>query len=246
MNFDVWDHPSDLTTAAPESSPRTILSKPGALVFVIDSQDEYYPAIAHIVSTLSMFAKTAGLSAAAPNTPRIPSHINIEVFIHKVDGLSVDFRADIFRDIQQRIAEEMDDVGLETIRLGISFHHTSIYDHSIFEAISKVYQKLISPMHHATIEALVNSLCANCRIEKAYLFDTQYKFCIASDTHPGDLKSYETCSDYLDVVRDIGQLYGWREWNSKAEERYEEYHMESLIVMEKRGSRYMYMKGLNK
>lgn len=246
INFDVWDHPADLSTADPASSPRAILSKPGALIFVIDSQDEYYGSISNLVSTLHFLSKVAGPSPTAPHTPRLPAHIDIEIFIHKVDGLSADFRADIFRDIQQRISEEMDDAGMEGIRASLAFHHTSIYDHSIFEAVSKVLQKLISPMHHATIEALVNSLCANCRMEKAYLFDTRFKFYVASDTHPADLGSYETCSEYLDVVRDVRALYGWREYDENAEERYEDFHMESLIVMEKRGSRYMYMKGMNR
>lgn len=135
---------------------------------------------------------------------------------------------------------------MDALRTSISFYHTSIYDHSVFEAVSKVYQKLISSMHHATIEALVNSLCANCKMEKAYLFDTQYKFYIASDTHPGDLKSYETCSEYLDVVRDITALYGWRDYDPNAEEKYEDYDLESLVVTEKRGSKYMYMKAINR
>ena len=83
-------------------------------------------------------------------------------------------------------------------------------------------------------------------MEKAFLFDTQYKFYLASDTQPGELRSYETCSEYVDVVRDITALYGWRGYDSDAEEKYEDYHMESLIVTEKRGSRYMYMKAMNK
>lgn len=247
INFDLWDFPA--TTPSNKdaaSSPNTILSKPGALIFVIDAQDEYYAAIASLIETLKVFAAASGPAAISPNTPRIPAHINIEIFIHKIDGLSLDFRADIYRDIATRISEEMDDNGLEAIRMGFSFHHTSIYDHSIFEAISKVIQKLIVPQHHATIEALVNTLCANCRMEKAYLFDSNYKFYIASDTHPGDLKSYETCSDYLDVIRDISQLYGWREYDSNAEERYEEHHMESVVNMEKRGAKVLFCRGVNK
>ena len=48
------------------------------------------------------------------------------------------------------------DAGLESVYL--SFYLTSIYDHSIFEAFSKVVQKLIPQL--PTLESLLNILCS--------------------------------------------------------------------------------------
>jgi len=91
--------------------------------------------------------------------------IHLEVFIHKVDSLTTDFQqgivltamivnVDIKRDIQQRVGDELADVGL--IDVPIEYHMTSIFDHSIFEAFSKIIQKLIPQLH--TLQDLLNNL----------------------------------------------------------------------------------------
>lgn len=56
------------------------------------------------------------------------------------------------RDIHSRATDDLADAGLEGVHL--SFHLTSIYDHSIFEAFSKVVQKLIPQL--PTLENLLN------------------------------------------------------------------------------------------
>jgi hypothetical protein len=62
--------------------------------------------------------------------------------------------ADIKRDIQQRVGDELADVGL--VDVPIEYHMTSIFDHSIFEAFSKIIQKLIPQLH--TLQDLLNNL----------------------------------------------------------------------------------------
>jgi Ras-related GTP-binding protein C/D len=61
---------------------------------------------------------------------------------------------DIKRDIQQRIGDELADEGLADV--DIEYHMTSIFDHSIFEAFSKIIQKLIPQLR--TLEDLLNNL----------------------------------------------------------------------------------------
>jgi hypothetical protein len=61
---------------------------------------------------------------------------------------------DIKRDIQQRIGDELADVGL--LDVPVEYHMTSIFDHSIFEAFSKIIQKLIPQLH--TLQDLLNNL----------------------------------------------------------------------------------------
>lgn len=70
-------------------------------------------------------------------------------------------RAETQRDIHQRATDELQDAGLDQIHL--SFYMTSIYDHSIFEAFSKVVQKLIPqlPMLENLLNILI-SVCAVC------------------------------------------------------------------------------------
>lgn len=145
--------------------------------------------------------------------------ISFEVFIHKVDGLSDDHKIDIQHEIRQRLNDELADAELN---IHLSFHLTSIYDHSIFEAFSKVIQKLIVEL--PTLENLLNILCSvlainsyigtlyhlisqNSGIEKTFLFDVSSKIYIATDSSPVDMQSYELCSDMIDVVLDMTSIY---------------------------------------
>jgi Ras-related GTP-binding protein C/D len=80
-----------------------------------------------------------------------------EMLIHAMFLVSC-FFLDTQRDIQQTTTDELADAGLENVQL--AFYLTSIYDHSIFEAFSKVIQKLIPQL--PTLENLLNILCAVC------------------------------------------------------------------------------------
>ena len=229
MDFHVWDVPAqvDFRTVPGVNG---ILGEVGALIFVIDAQDEYFDAIERLNDNVLL------LKDAYPS-------INIEVFVHKVDGLSEDFRFDIFRDIQQHIIDDLADRDYDNAP--ISFYQTSIYDHSIFEAFSKVIQKLIPQL--PALESLLNTLCSNSAIEKAYLFDVASKIYVASDTSPGDLATYEVCSDYIDMIVDISEIYGWdRPEDERQAQEYGNEAAESLITMERSGVGYLYLREVNK
>ncbi|KAI8360196.1 Gtr1/RagA G protein conserved region-domain-containing protein [Mortierella sp. GBAus27b] len=191
IDFQVWDFPGQMDFFDPTFDTTAIFGEVGALVFVIDSQDDYMEALARLHQTV----------VAAY---RVNPNITFEVFIHKVDGLSEDYKIDTQRDIQQTTTDELADAGLENVQL--AFYLTSIYDHSIFEAFSKVIQKLIPQL--PTLENLLNILCANSGIEKAFLFDVISKIYIATDSSPVDSQSYEICSDMIDVIIDISSIYG--------------------------------------
>lgn len=70
----------------------------------------------------------------------------------QVDCLSDDNKIEVQRDVRQRVADDLSDQEFGVIQL--SFHLTSIYDHSIFEAFSKVVQKLIPQL--PVLESLLN------------------------------------------------------------------------------------------
>ncbi|KAI1916439.1 GTP-binding protein gtr2 [Ophidiomyces ophidiicola] len=192
MDFQIWDFPGQLEYLEPSFDLEEIFSNLGALVWVIDAQDDYYDAVARLNRTILMIQQYY-------------PHINVEVFIHKVDGLSEEFRSDIFQDIVQHITDELSDAGYENAP--VHFYLTSIYDYSVFEAFSKVIQKLIPQL--STLENLINILANNSGMEKAYLFDVLSKIYIASDSRPVDMACYEMCSDYIDVIVDISELYSW-------------------------------------
>ena len=229
MDFQVWDFPGQLDFLDPAFDAESIFGAIGALIWVIDAQDDYLDAINRLNATILR------LQQSYPT-------INVEVFIHKVDGLSDDYKFDIQRDIIQRIQDELSDAGYENTP--ISYHLTSIYDHSIFEAFSKVCQKLITQL--PALEGLLNLLCANCHMDKAFLFDVLSKIYIATDTSPVDMPSYEVCSDYIDVIVDVSEVYGWdRPKETLSEEREEPCpEAESTILLME--GKYIYLREINK
>lgn len=232
MDFQVWDFPGQIDIFEnPNYDMDAIFGEIGALIWVIDAQDDYLEAVTRLNTTI------LHLQRSYPN-------INIEVFIHKVDGLSDDFKLDIQRDITIRIQDELSDHGFENAP--VTFHLTSIYNHSIFEAFSKVIQKLIPQL--GTLEAMLTNLCRTCRFEKAYLFDVLSKIYIATDSAAADMASYEICSDYIDVIIDITEVYGsWprsdaqrrriegEPWNAKVDDQVACPWAESCMVLHDAG-----------
>lgn len=193
MDFQVWDFPGQLDYFDPTFDTTEIFSEIGALVWVIDAQDDYTDSLARLTTTI------LNLQTTFP-------HINVEVFVHKIDSLNDEFKADIFQDIVQRVGDDLNDAGY--INPNVNYHLTSIYDYSIFEAFSKVIQKLIPQLD--TLQNLLNTLVNSSGMAKAYLFDILSKIYVASDTRPIDMEVYEMCSDYIDVIVDVTDLYGYQ------------------------------------
>lgn len=95
--------------------------------------------------------------------------------------------AETQRDIHQRATDELQDAGLDQIHL--SFYMTSIYDHSIFEAFSKVVQKLIPQL--PMLENLLNILISVC--ERHTFSDTSKRLVYSSRTG-GECPSLLQCT----------------------------------------------------
>ena len=89
----------------------------------------------------------------------------------------------------------------------VHYHMTSIYDHSVFDAFSKVVQRVIGSLHDC-ITALLGMLVTRCGMEKAYLFDVLSKIYVAQDDHEVTSQMYEVCFDMIDVAIDISAIYG--------------------------------------
>ncbi|KAI9476130.1 MAG: Gtr1/RagA G protein conserved region-domain-containing protein [Benjaminiella poitrasii] len=192
IDFQIWDFPGQVDYFDDMAyDPQYIFGTAGALIFVIDAQDDYNEALHRLFTTVT-------------SAYRVNPNITFEVLIHKVDGLSDDYKIDTQRDVQQRMSDALADAQLEYIHL--TYYLTSIYDNSIYEAFSKIIQKLIREL--PTLENLLNVLCSNSGIDKAYLFDTLTKIYIATDSSPVDMQSYELCSDMIDVCIDVECIYG--------------------------------------
>ncbi|XP_064381371.1 ras-related GTP-binding protein C isoform X5 [Dromaius novaehollandiae] len=224
VNFQIWDFPGQMDFFDPTFDYEMIFRGTGALIYVIDAQDDYMEALTKLHTTVSKAYK-------------VNPEMNFEVFIHKVDGLSDDHKIETQRDIHQRANDDLTDAGLE--KLHLSFYLTSIYDHSIFEAFSKVVQKLIPQL--PTLENLLNIFISNSGIEKAFLFDVVSKIYIATDSSPVDMQSYELCCDMIDVVIDVSCIYGLKEDGTGSA-----YDKESMAIIKLNNTTVLYLKEVTK
>lgn len=227
VQFQIWDFPGQIDFFDPTFDSDMIFGDCGALVFVIDAQDDYLEALTKLNQTVTKAYKV---------NPRI----RFEVFIHKVDGVSDDFKMESQRDIHQRATDDLQDAGLD---IHLSFHLTSIYDHSIFEAFSKVVQKLIPQL--PTLENLLNILITNSGIEKAFLFDVVSKIYIATDCAPVDMQTYELCCDMIDVVIDLSDIYGLTS-EAKASQEQTAFDSASSSLIKLNNNTILYLKEVNK
>ncbi|KAL1527425.1 hypothetical protein AB1Y20_016091 [Prymnesium parvum] len=191
VQFEVWDFPGHVDTTSAAVKPEATYGSCGALVWVIDAQDDHAETLARLHSTIVTAYK-------------INPSIKFEIFVHKVDSFTDDQKVECQREIQSHLADELALARLPNAK--INFHLTSIYDHSVFEAFSKVVQQLMPQL--STLEHLLDYLVTSCHIDKAFLFDVVSKIYIATDSSPVDMQSYELCADMIDVVIDVSSIYG--------------------------------------
>lgn len=78
---------------------------------------------------------------------------------------------DNFREVQQRIEDELYDYATEPLHTfyPIHYHMTSVYDHTMHEAFSRVVQRIMSQLHVAALENLMNVLTPVCHTIRASL-----------------------------------------------------------------------------
>jgi len=163
------------------------------LIYVIDSQDtteETYDYLKEVVIN------------ALNRNPKIA----IEIFLHKADGayfLKINNMNKRRSEVQTRIKDIFIELNLE---INAGFYSTSIYDHSLYEAFSRIFQKIM-PQNNL-LSALLDNLATSCRFEKSYLFDVYNKIYLAIDSSPMEEQFYEICSDMIDVVLDMSGIYG--------------------------------------
>ncbi|CAF0986927.1 unnamed protein product [Rotaria sp. Silwood1] len=184
-----------------------LLKRCNTVVYIIDAQDDYTQSISSLIMIIQ-------------SGRRVNLRLRYEVFIHKVDQLSEEEKIDAQRDIHNQVRDHFTDLNNGTdswplISFGsslnsqsvlINFHLTSIFDHSIFEAFSKVIQKLSPQFNY--LEDLLNYLISASNMEQAFLFDIQTKISIATDSSPTDIQMYEVCCNMIDLQINMSQIYG--------------------------------------
>ncbi|CAF0762184.1 unnamed protein product [Didymodactylos carnosus] len=213
INFQLQEIPGQLSLFKDQDTLNIerLLKQCNAVVYIIDAQDDYQESIQRLILIIQ-------------NGHRVNPRIRYEIFIHKVDGLVEDTKIETQRDIHNQVCDRLEATNnraaginntsdgqisstyLDAYDILITFHLTSIFDHSIFEAFSKVVQKLLPQFH--SLERCLNLLLSSSNIEQAFLFDVQTKISIANDSSPTDMQMYELCCDMIDLLLDLSNIYG--------------------------------------
>jgi Ras-related GTP-binding protein C/D len=126
INFTIKDFPGNQELKENSAADIATIKQCGSLIFVIDAQQQEYEMSCNRLCDL---IKTCC---------SINKNILFEVFIHKVDTgmfLSEDQKMSCLNDIQGIMKQNLNDINLQ---VSLSFYLTSIYDHTIYEALSKV------------------------------------------------------------------------------------------------------------
>ncbi|KAF5337923.1 hypothetical protein D9758_013111 [Tetrapyrgos nigripes] len=186
--LEIWDCPGN-TTVESLGAP---LSQFATLIFVIDIRDLYNQPISKLVEFIM---------AAYHENP----NINLEVFVHKAERLHEDDKFENFRQINERVSDRLLDESPEYEQLPLNFHLTSIHDHTIHEAFSRVLHKLIDSLPY--LEDLLNVFCVNSQSPKAFLFDARSRLYVATDASPVDSATHNLCCDNLAMLNSFGALY---------------------------------------
>lgn len=234
VQFQLFDFPGSFDFNDRKSSgptPQQIFGHTGALVFVIDAQDDetYQEAIDYFIEMTKIAFK-------------VNPNIKLDILIHKVDGdayISDDHKMDCQNEIMSTINDELANARLSQLRP--DFHLTSIYDHSIFEALSQIVHKLIPQF--ALLENLLNGLISSCGMDKSFLFDVVSKVYVATDSNPVNMQTYELCSDMIDVVIDVSCIYGMKDGKNNEMLAYD---ADSASVIRLDNNSILYLREVNK
>lgn len=119
--------------------------------------------------------------------------------------MSDEYALEIKEDIIRRTEEELMDN--ERSGMAIRYHLTSIYDRTLWEALSRVVQR-VTPRLNA-VEGLLDSLCENTGMVKMFLFDLYSKLYVATDTSPVDMQILDTCTHHIEFVSEMESIFGY-------------------------------------
>ncbi|PCH42318.1 Gtr1/RagA G protein Gtr2 [Wolfiporia cocos MD-104 SS10] len=190
--LEIWDCPGDATLESIEAP----LNQFATLIYVIDIQSMLHPSIERLLNIVVTVYQESQATNFVPN---------LEVFVHKADTMSEDYRLEMFRNIQSRILDELADLNQEYEQIPINFQLTSIHDHSLHDSFSRVLHKSIEALPY--LEDLLNVFTANSQASKAFLFDIKSRLYVATDASPVDPPTHNLCSDYLLMLNSFGPLY---------------------------------------
>lgn len=191
------------------------LSKSQAFIFVIDTQAPLNPQYDYFKSVIPVLSK-------------YKSGISFFVFMNKIDNANAG-QTDYYKkkeEINSNIRQICTDANLGDLE--VNYFATSIYNSSLYEAFSKIFQNILP--QNKNLSALIDHLANTCGLENAFLFDVFNKISLASDSSPNSSQNYEICSDFIDLVLDVSGIYCVQKENEEADSYFDDNSICSIKI----------------
>jgi len=189
VRFQIRDVPGPKTVSLNDFE--IYASESTKIIFILDVTEDYFEAINLLISSVQWMYKNG-------------HHVRFEVLIHKIDGVHESDRFERYSTIQQQVNVMLHECSIENPL--INFYLTSIYDHSIHEAFSKIVQNQMRQLR--ALENMLDLVTASTHLDKIFVCDIYNKIFLASDTKPVETQLSELCCDVVDVYTDISSIYG--------------------------------------
>lgn len=190
IDFKIYDFPTKYSLADAAPNEQMFFRSAYAFVYVINPQLDTFNSLETFVSNYNYIRKV--------NT----NNCQFFIFINKADMelTTQDAKDEFLIKHKKKLTDEGVDSKL------IHIHFTSILDYSVYEAFSKLVQKILPCTTY--ICKLLNRLANCCKIDKIFIFDISTKLFIAhNDEILLEAVKYEICSEMIDIYIDISALY---------------------------------------
>jgi len=161
-----------------------------SLLFVLDAQEAYEDALTWACRLIKKLNQ-------------INRNIGFHILLHKMDGDHLEAperRRDVLRSVHEFLEET-----LET-DAEVAVHCTSIYHPTLFEALSRVIQRMMP--HLPALELLLNSLVEKNMLEKALLMDGKTKLVICADSSTETVAEplFKMACDMMDLTEGFSSI----------------------------------------
>ena len=219
VHFSIFDVPGDrdlseLRWRDAQMTPRDLFGRCVVLAYVrVDAEADPYSECAFATRG----GRRRGQSGQSP--------VQLEVFVHKVDGdhfLSEEQKLDCRREVgpvrarswpelyahgsDETVDPQQAQAYADDCLAGAAFSLTSIYDHSVFEAFSKLVSRALVPQR-IVLRKMLDALVTACDMEKSFLFDVASKFTWPRIRHRSIRPRTSCVRDAIDVVLDVASIY---------------------------------------
>ena len=199
-DLSVTEVPSTFILSKATEEEKEVISNCTALIYVVDMQGNSKLAMDYfkdkIVPLLSKY-----------------NQITLSVLFHKSDNVGINPNEGYIKEKQIKSTQSsfLSELNKATPGTKVDFYFTSLYDYSLFESFSCIFQ--INMQKNYYFSGLINSFAIKSKFEKTYLFDYVNKIYLATNSTPGEKSLFSSCLEAINNLYELSKNYSNEEDN---------------------------------